>query len=124
MIRRRRKCSGMGMCWKCRSMGERSTTSPIQQWAGRCVSGCYTGEIDGTANNPLAGRFAWCGNSGGYINTVINLPASLAGQTIKLRFRMGTDEAVARAGSARGWTLYHQRLLSSVRPETSLTDPF
>ena len=65
---------------------------------GSCVSGCYTGEIDGTANNPLAGRFAWCGNSGGYINTVINLPGSLAGQTIKLRFRMGTDEAVAAPG--------------------------
>ena len=49
------------------------------------VSGAYTGEIDGTANNPLAGRMAWCGDSGGYINTVINLPASFNGQTIKLR---------------------------------------
>ena len=29
---------------------------------GSFVSGGYTGEIDGTANNPLAGRFAWCGD--------------------------------------------------------------
>jgi len=65
---------------------------------GTFVSGPYTGEIDGTANNPLAGRMAWSGNSGGYINTVINLSPSLNGQTIKLRFRMGTDEAVAQPG--------------------------
>jgi hypothetical protein len=65
---------------------------------GVFVSGGYTGEIDGTANNPLAGRQAWSGNSGGYINTVINLPASFNGQSIKLRFRMGTDEAVAASG--------------------------
>ena len=61
---------------------------------GSFVSGGYTGEIDGRAKNPLAGRMAWSGNSGGYIDTVINLPASFNGQTIKLRFRMGTDEAV------------------------------
>ena len=51
------------------------------------------------ASNPLAGRMAWCGDSGGYINTVINLPASMNGQTIKLRFVMGTDEALARPGA-------------------------
>ena len=27
MIRRRRRCSGMGMCWKCRPMGERTGTT-------------------------------------------------------------------------------------------------
>ncbi|MGH7485774.1 MAG: hypothetical protein ACREMY_09265, partial [bacterium] len=40
---------------------------------GSFVSGGYTGEIDGTANNPLAGRMAWSGDSGGYIDTVVNL---------------------------------------------------
>ncbi len=58
---------------------------------GSFVSGGYTGEIDGTANNPLAGRMAWSGNSGGYINSVVNLGPNVNGQTIKLRFRMGTD---------------------------------
>jgi hypothetical protein len=70
---------------------------------GTFVSGPYTGEIDGTANNPLAGRMAWCGTSGGgvspvYIDSVIDLPASFSGQTIKLRFIMGTDEAASRPG--------------------------
>jgi hypothetical protein len=65
---------------------------------GVFVTGPYTGEIDGTAGNPLAGRLAWSGNSGGYILTKINLPASLNGSAIRLRFRMGTDEATAAPG--------------------------
>ena len=71
---------------------------------GTFVSGPYTGEIDGTANNPLAGRMAWSGSSGGganppvYIDTVISIPASVTGP-IKLRFRMGSDEALARPGA-------------------------
>ena len=65
---------------------------------GSFVSGGYTGEISGVANNPLAGRMAWSGDSGGYIDTVANLGPNVNGQTIKLRFRMGTDEAAARPG--------------------------
>jgi hypothetical protein len=65
---------------------------------GSCMTGCYTGLIDGTANNPLAGRMAWSGNSGGYIDTALNLGPNLAGQTVTLRFRMGSDEAVAAPG--------------------------
>ena len=65
---------------------------------GSFVTGGYTGTIDGTANNPLAGRMAWSSNSGGYIDTVINLGPNLAGQTVTLRFRMGTDEAVEAPG--------------------------
>ena len=37
-------------------------------------------------------------NSGGYINTVVNLGPNVNGQTIKLRFRMATDEAVSAPG--------------------------
>jgi hypothetical protein len=75
------------------------TFQDIIDAGGVFTAGPYTGEIDGTANNPLAGRMAWSGNSGGYIDTSINLPASLNGQTIRLRFRMGTDEAVAAPGA-------------------------
>jgi len=72
---------------------------------GVFTSGPYVGEIDATAGNPLAGRPAWCGSSGGvvgspvYIDTKINLPAAFNGQTIKLRFRMGTDEALGMPGA-------------------------
>ena len=65
---------------------------------GSIPTGGYTGEIDGTANNPLAGRQAWSGSSNGYIDTMVNLGSNVNGQTIKLRFRMGTDEAVSAPG--------------------------
>ena len=64
---------------------------------GSFVSGGYTGELSGIANNPLAGRLAWSADSGGYIDTVINMGPNLVGP-VTLRFRMGTDEAVAAPG--------------------------
>jgi hypothetical protein len=65
---------------------------------GSLVSGGYTGVISSKASNPLAGRMAWSGSSGGYLTTVGNLGSNVNGQTIKLRFRMGTDEAVLAPG--------------------------
>jgi len=65
---------------------------------GSITAGGYTGEISGDASNPLAGRMAWSGNSGGYIDTVINLGPNVVGQTITLRWRMGTDEAQGAPG--------------------------
>ena len=66
---------------------------------GTITAGPYTGEISGDAENPLAGRMAWSGNSGGYIDTAINLGPNLVGQTVTFRFRFGSDEAV----EAPGW---------------------
>ena len=65
---------------------------------GTIVTGGYTGVIDGTAENPLAGRMAWSGSSGGYIDTMINLGPNLVGQAVTFRFRMGTDEATSAPG--------------------------
>jgi hypothetical protein len=65
------------------------------------VSGGYVGVINSSFGNPIAGRNAWSGNSGGYVSTVGNLGPNLAGQTIKLRFRMGSDNSV----SASGWRI-------------------
>ena len=59
---------------------------------GSFVTGGYT------ATCPWQGRMLWGGNSGGYIDTVINMGPNLAGQTITLRFRMFSDEAVAAPG--------------------------
>jgi hypothetical protein len=66
---------------------------------GSFVSGGYTGEICcGTCPGPLPPRMAWAGDSGGYIDTVINLGPNLIGQTVTFRFRMCTDEAVSAPG--------------------------
>ena len=58
----------------------------------------YKGTIYNDWNNPLRGRSAFVGSSHGYITTRLNL-ASLAGQTVTFRWRMGLDDI----GSAWGW---------------------
>jgi hypothetical protein len=67
------------------------------QIGGTIMSGGYTGIINAVANC-LSGRMAWTGDSGGYINTVINLGPNLAGQTVTFRFRMGSTEGVGAPG--------------------------
>lgn len=57
----------------------------------------YTGGIVPGSDNPLAGRLAFTGSSGGYVPTRLSL-ASLAGQTVRFRFRVGTDLQVASPG--------------------------
>jgi hypothetical protein len=65
---------------------------------GSFSSGGYTDTIDTRYGNPLAGRRAWSGNSGGFITTTVNLPATAAGQAIQLRWRCGTDNSNGRTG--------------------------
>src|SRR4029077_19479913 len=68
---------------------------------GTFVSGGYTGPISTAFSSPIGGRNAWSGTSGNYVNTVANLGANLAGQTVKFRFRMASDSSV----SATGWRI-------------------
>ncbi|MEJ0089882.1 MAG: S8 family serine peptidase [Limisphaerales bacterium] len=66
---------------------------------GSFVSGGYNATINaGTSVNPLAGRQGWSGSSGGFITTIVNLPASAAGQSIQMRWRLGSDVSVGAAG--------------------------
>jgi hypothetical protein len=68
---------------------------------GSFVSGGYNATISVNFLSPIAGRQAWSGNSGGYITTKVNLPASSQNQPVKLRFRMASDCSV----SATGWNI-------------------
>ncbi|HKQ60004.1 MAG TPA: pre-peptidase C-terminal domain-containing protein [Candidatus Polarisedimenticolaceae bacterium] len=65
---------------------------------GSFVSGGYNRTIYIFFSNPLGGRAAWGGNSGGFVDTVVNLPASASGQTIVLRWRFGSDDSVGGLG--------------------------
>jgi uncharacterized repeat protein (TIGR01451 family) len=65
---------------------------------GSFVSGGYNNTLSTTRGNPLGGRQAWSGNSGGFIATVVNLPAAAAGQNVQLRWRSGTDNTTSSAG--------------------------
>ena len=68
---------------------------------GSFVTGGYTGTVSPYYSNPLAGRPAWCSVSTGYpayLTTTVNLPAAAAGNTIRLRFRLGSDSSAASVG--------------------------
>jgi len=64
---------------------------------GTFAKGGYNGTISTCCGNPLAGRQAWTGNSGGFIQTIVEgLPT---GMPIVLRWRMASDSS----GSGEGW---------------------
>ena len=65
---------------------------------GSFASGGYTRTISTQYGNPLAARQAWSGSSGGFITTVINLPASAFGQVVQFKWRCGTDNGVLWTG--------------------------
>lgn len=70
---------------------------------GSFVSGGYVGSLYSASGNPLAGREAWSGSSGGWITTVVNLPATAAGQNIQLRWDCATGSQNTYTGS--GWAV-------------------
>jgi carboxypeptidase family protein len=75
----------------------------FQDWivaGGTFTANGYNGTISASQANlsPIRGRNAWTGSSGGYLTTTANFPASAAGQTVQLRFRMGSDNQVGVTG--------------------------
>ncbi len=75
----------------------------IEASGGNFVTGGYDGVIDSCCSNPLAGRRGWSGRSGinqvsEFITSKARLPASAAGQQVRLRWRVGTDIGTFRTG--------------------------
>jgi len=52
----------------------------------------YNGTLTNTSGNPLGGQEAFTAESNGYISSRVDL-SSLAGEEVRFRFRIGTDEA-------------------------------
>jgi hypothetical protein len=67
---------------------------------GSFVEGGYNGTISTCCGNPLAGRPAWTGDSGGFIVTGVDMIA-FSGHSIVLRWRMASDSS----GSGDGWRI-------------------
>ncbi len=66
---------------------------------GTFVSGGYNATISTAFMSPIGGRMAWSGTSaGGYIDTVVNLPAAANGQNVQFRWRMASDSSVVATG--------------------------
>ncbi len=70
----------------------------------------YDSALSSAFSNPLGGRSAFTGISHGYISTRLNL-ASLAGQNVLLRFRLGLDSS----GYSLGWFVDDVQLYECVR---------
>jgi len=65
--------------------------------SSRITQNSYNSTISTSYSSPIGGRAAWSGNSGGFIETVVNL-ADFAGSTIRFRWRMACDTSVAATG--------------------------
>ncbi len=72
----------------------------ILEAGGSFVTGGYDQTLN-PSGSPLANRAAWTGDSGGFVITTVNLPPTLAGQTVQFRWRCGSDDIVG----AVGWSL-------------------
>lgn len=75
-------------------------TSFTQVTGAALLTDPYDGPVNGGFSNPLAGLGAWCGDPQTYLRSVVDL-TSYAGQTVRFRFRVGTDTSAGRA--PHGW---------------------
>ncbi len=64
---------------------------------GSFVSGGYNTTMN--ISSPLGARQAWTGNSSVFVNTVVNLPSSVNGQKINLRWRTVSDDNTTASGT-------------------------
>lgn len=65
---------------------------------GTFLTGGYATMLTSGTGNTLANRNAWSGSSSGYFETILQLPSSLLGQTIYLRWIEGTDNSSGDVG--------------------------
>ncbi|MGA2749246.1 MAG: S8 family serine peptidase [Verrucomicrobiota bacterium] len=77
--------------------------SDILAAGGTFVSNGYnkTIALASEDDNPLPGRQAWSGDSGGFVTTVVGLPGVALGQNVQFRWRCATD--TGNAYGSVGW---------------------
>jgi Zn-dependent metalloprotease len=80
----------------------------------------YPGRANGDSSIPLAGQFAYTGESFGSASTRINL-SSLSGDNIRIRFFAASDEAYSY-GNPDGWWIDDVRIYTCVVDTTAGTE--
>ncbi len=65
---------------------------------GSFATNGYNQTLSTSYSNPLGGRTAWSGSSGGFITTIVNLPSGLPGRTMQFRWRLGSDTSISSTG--------------------------
>ncbi|HEX8736905.1 MAG TPA: proprotein convertase P-domain-containing protein [Pyrinomonadaceae bacterium] len=80
---------------------------------GSFVAGGYNRTLSTCCQNPLSGRQAWSGTSGGYVTTEVNLPPAAYRQQVQFRWRHGSDNT--QAGT--GWRIDNVQVTNAVSGE-------
>ncbi len=99
------------------SADDGQTWSPLP--ADTLLTQPYTGPVASGFGNPLAGRLAWCGDPRPWRRNVIDIDA-WAGQSVRLRWRLGTDSSAGRA--PHGWYV-DDIMVQSCRKPAPTVDP-
>lgn len=86
-----------------------------QDLGSRIISGGYDGRLTSASRNPLGDRLAWTsrGARGVFSRVVIDLD-DFAGQTIRLRFLAGFDEATGIIDGYTGWFIDDIKITASL----------
>ena len=74
------------------------TFTDIITAGGTFITNGYGGVLSTNYQNPLAGRSAWTGSSGGFVTSTVGLPMNAAGSSVRLQWRLGTDLSVGLTG--------------------------
>ncbi|KAB2962195.1 MAG: hypothetical protein F9K16_09760, partial [Thermoanaerobaculia bacterium] len=80
----------------------------------------YDGVVSTSFANPLANKTAWCGDPDPYIDSVADL-STWAGQSVRFRFRFGTDNKIGRTD---GWNIDDVRVQSCLPDNTVFIGDF
>jgi hypothetical protein len=63
----------------------------------RLASGGYDSTLSTSYDNPIGGRRAWSGDSGGFVRVAVDM-ADFGGRSVFLRWRLGSDNSNGAAG--------------------------
>ena len=74
------------------------TFTDIITAGGTFITNGYSGVLSTNYQNPLAGRSAWIGSSGGFVTSTVGLPMNAAGSSVRLQWRLGADLSVGLTG--------------------------
>lgn len=117
--------AGNNACWDAAIL--EISTDDGANWTQITDMDLVTEPYDGTVNNfmtgpnPLVGLQAWCADPQDFFESVVNL-SSFQGETVRFRFRLGTDGTVGRAND--GWFIDDVRVQSCLGSEDILADGF
>ncbi len=109
-------------CWDA-GLLEISTNDGLD-WTQIPSAALLTDPYDGVVSNstnPISGLSAWCADPEDFVRSIVDLSA-YQGETVRFRFRLGTDGSVGRAND--GWFIDDIKVQSCQPPETILMDGF